>query len=88
MSRHCPFPVRLSDNRCCYRSGTAPGFSLSLLLVALLTGYAGFSEAAPASAQGNTPPATVEKVQPYVGWAKGCWWRRGLVCPQPSSTRR
>lgn len=79
MSRHCPFPVQLSDNRRCYHAGSAPGFSLSLLLLALLTGYAGFSEAAPASTQGNTPPATVEEVQPYVGWAKG----RLLVAPRP-----
>lgn len=80
MPHHCPFPVLLSDNRCCYRSGTAPGFSLSLLLVALLTGYAGFSEAAPvtASTPGINPPATVEKSQPFVGWARG----RLLVAPR------
>ncbi len=38
MSHHCPFPVRLSDNRCGYRAGSAPGFTLSLALVAALSG--------------------------------------------------
>lgn len=47
MSRQCPFPVQLSDNRRCYRSGSAPGFTLALLLVALLAGYAGHGQAAP-----------------------------------------
>lgn len=78
MPHHCPFPVQLSDSRRCYRSGSASGFSLSLLLLALLAGYAGFSEAAPASAQGNKPPAVVEKAAPYVGWARG----RLLVAPR------
>lgn len=82
MPHHCPFPVQLSDTRRCYRSGSASGFSLSLLLLALLTGYAGFGEAAPApasaSAQGNKPPAAVEKAAPYVGWARG----RLLVAPR------
>ncbi len=41
------FPVRSTDNRCCYRRGSAPGFSLALALVAALSGYAGFSHAAP-----------------------------------------
>jgi len=80
MPHHCPFPVQLSDHRRCYRSGSASGFSLSLLLLALLAGYAGFGEAAPASAsaQGNKPPAVVEKAAPYVGWARG----RLLVAPR------
>jgi|GEM_PF-6122888 len=52
MSRQCPFPVQLSDNRRCYRSGSAPGFTLALLLVALLAGYAGHGQAAP------PPPVT------------------------------
>jgi hypothetical protein len=49
MPRHCPVPVEFSDTRCCYRAGSAPGFTLSLLLIAVLAGYAGFSEAAPLS---------------------------------------
>ena len=49
MSRQCPFPVQLSDNRRCYRSGNAPGFTLVLLLIALLAGYAGHGQAAPAT---------------------------------------
>ncbi|OJW44373.1 MAG: serine protease [Thiobacillus sp. 65-1059] len=50
------------------------------MLLALLAGYAGFGEAAPASAsaQGNKPPAVVEKAAPYVGWARG----RLLVAPR------
>ena len=47
MPRQCQFPVQCSDNRCCYRSGTKPGFVLGLALVAGLSGYAGFSQAAP-----------------------------------------
>lgn len=74
MPRHCPFPVHPSDTRRSYRAGSAPGFALSVLLVALLTGYAGFSEAAPQSG----PPATVAKAQAYAGYAKG----RLLVAPR------
>jgi len=47
MSHHCPFPVRSTDSRSCYRAGNAPGFILCLALVAALSGYAGFSLAAP-----------------------------------------
>ena len=69
MPRHCPFPVKLSDNRRCYRTGSAPGFSLSLLLVAVLAGYAGFSEAAPLSAQGNSPSPALEQTRTHGGSA-------------------
>lgn len=48
MSRHCPFPVRSTDSRSSYRAGSAPGFTLCLALVAALSGYAGYSDAAPA----------------------------------------
>ena len=37
MSHQCPFPVHSSDNRCGYRAGSAPGFTLSLALVAALS---------------------------------------------------
>lgn len=47
MSHQCPFPVRSTDNRCSYRTGSAPGFTLCLALVAALSCYAGFSQAAP-----------------------------------------
>jgi len=47
MSHQCPFPVRSTDNRCGYRAGSAPGFTLSLALVAFLSGYASLSDAAP-----------------------------------------
>jgi hypothetical protein len=46
MSHQCPFPVRSTDNRRCYRTGSAPGFTLCLALVAALSCYAGFSQAA------------------------------------------
>lgn len=71
MSHHCPFPVRSSDNRRGYRTGSAPGFTLSLALMAALSGYAGISEAAPAV----EIPASSGTV---VGWAKG----RLLVGPR------
>lgn len=84
MLHHCPFPVRSTDSRRGYYTGSAPGFTLGLALVAALSGYAGLSHAAPsANAQGNKPtalPSTApDKVQPYVGWAKG----RLLVAPRP-----
>ena len=50
MSHHCPFPVRSTDSRRCYRTGSAPGFTLCLALVAALSGYAGYSHAVPALA--------------------------------------
>jgi hypothetical protein len=50
MSRHCPFPVRSTDSRSSYRAGSAPGFTLCLALVAALSGYAGYSQAEPATA--------------------------------------
>jgi len=78
MSHQCPFPVRSTDNRRSYRTGSAPGFTLGLALVAALSGYAGFSHAAAFSVQGNKPPVTVAKAQPYAGWAKG----RLLVAPR------
>jgi hypothetical protein len=47
MSHQCPFPVRATDTRRCYRTGSVPGFTLSLTLVAILSGYAGLADAAP-----------------------------------------
>lgn len=62
MPRQCPFPVRSSDSRGFYRSGTVPGVALGLALAAALLGYAGFSHAAPslnpiaaAAAAADTP---------------------------------
>lgn len=78
MPHHCPFPVESSDNRRCYRSGSAPGFSLSLLLVAVLAGYAGLGEAAPLTAGSVPVAAEAEVTQPYLGWARG----RLLVSPR------
>ena len=46
MSRQCPFPVRSTDNRRCYRTGAAPGFALGLAVVAALSCFGGFSHAA------------------------------------------
>lgn len=83
MSHQCPFPVRSTDSRGSYRAGTAPGFILSLTLIAVLTGYASLSDAAPAApaqakqaavSNGESP---VSKGGP-IGWAKG----RLLVAPR------
>lgn len=49
MPRQCQFPVQFSDNRRCYRASTAPGFVISVALVAALAGYVGVSHAAPAT---------------------------------------
>ena len=46
LAHHCPFPVRSTDSRRCYRTGSMPGFTLCLALVAALSGYASFSHAA------------------------------------------
>ncbi len=75
MPHHCPFPVRSTDTRRSYRTGSAPGFTLCLALVAALSGYVGLSRAAPAA----QPMAAPAQVQPYAGWAKG----RLLVAPRP-----
>jgi subtilisin family serine protease len=75
MSHQCPFPVRSSDNRFGYRTGSTPGFTLSLALVAALGGYAGISDAAPAAAAQANAPASSGAV---LGWAKG----RLLVGPR------
>jgi thermitase len=72
MSHQCPFPVRASDTRRCYRTGSVPGFTLSLTLVAILSGYAGLADAAPAV---NDPTISSGGV---VGYAKG----RVLVAPR------
>lgn len=73
MSRHRPFSVHLSATHRAERHGTAR-LGLSLVAAALLATYAAPGEAAPQA----TPPATVAKAQPYVGWAKG----RLLVAPR------
>lgn len=78
MSRHCPFPVRLSDNRCSYRSGSVPGYTLTLALVAALSGYAGLSEAAPVA---NDTAISVGKT---MGYAKG----RLLAAPRAGVSRK
>lgn len=73
MSRHRPFSVHLSATHRAERHGTAR-LGPSLVAAALLATYAALGEAAPQA----TPPATVAKAQPYVGWAKG----RLLVAPR------
>lgn len=62
MSRHCPFPVRSTDSRSSYRAGSAPGFTLCLALVAALSGYAGYSHAAPAAAGGSLDAPAAQAV--------------------------
>lgn len=56
MSHNCLFPVRSTDSRHCYRTGSGLGFTLSLTLVAILAGYAGLSPAASV----NKPDKTIE----------------------------
>jgi len=77
MSHNYPFPVRSTDSRLCYRTGSGPGFTLTLALVAALSGYAGLSDAAPANklANASSTPVTSNAI---VGWAKG----RLLVAPR------
>lgn len=59
MPHHCPFPIHSTDNRRCYRTGSTPGFVLSLAAIASLLCYAGFSHAAPpASAPAITQAAS------------------------------
>ncbi|MFP5410198.1 MAG: S8 family serine peptidase [Gammaproteobacteria bacterium] len=81
MSHQCPFPVRSTDSRRCYRTGNASGFTLVLALIAGLSGYAGLSEAAPA-AQAQRPAAPNAELPASaggpVGWARG----RLLVAPR------
>lgn len=73
MHHHCPFPVRSTDARRSYRTGSVPGFTLSLALIAALSGYASLSEAAPA------PKAQVPASSgAAIGWAKG----RVLAAPR------
>jgi len=78
MSHQCPFPVRASDTRRCYRTGSVPGFTLSLTLVAILSGYAGLADAAP---QVKEIPAPTET---FAGYAKG----RLLAAPTAGSSSR
>jgi hypothetical protein len=66
MSHQCPFPVRASDTRRCYRTGNATGFALSLALIAALLGYAGLSDAAPAAASESSVSSGA-----VLGWAQG-----------------
>jgi hypothetical protein len=77
MSHQCPFPVHTSDTRRCYRTGSVPGFTFSLTLVAILLGYAGLSDAAP-----TKKPSPVSEIPAagdgVVGYAKG----RLLVAPR------
>jgi hypothetical protein len=84
MPHHCPFPVRSTDARCSYRTGTAPGFALTLALLAVLSGYASLSDAAlPAWAQDPASDGAA------IGWAKDrllavpCAGLSDKACPQP-----
>jgi hypothetical protein len=47
MSRHTPFPIRSTDNRRSYHTGSAAGFAVVLAVVAGIAGYAGASHALP-----------------------------------------
>lgn len=80
MPHQCPFPVRSNDNRSSYRTGSAPGFTLTLALVAALTGYAGFSHGAPVGQSASSAAVSEHPVSAgaVVGYAKG----RLLVAPR------
>lgn len=73
MSNHCPFPVRSTDNRSCYRSGSTLGFTLGLALMMALSGYAGSSHAdAYSIAPDNEPEGNVTTTRSlahsYLDW--------------------
>ena len=59
MPNQCPFPVRSTDSRRCYRAGGLPGCTLGLALIAALLGYAGFSHGAPLASGADAPAAAV-----------------------------
>jgi hypothetical protein len=73
MPHHCPFPVRSADSRRCYHTGSAPGFTLGLALVAALSGYAGLNHAdsylIPKDHEPTVSLATpISMPQPFMGW--------------------
>ena len=73
MPHHCPFPVRSTDSRRCYRTGSAPGFTLCLALVAILAGYAGLSHADFSLIPANNVPTvsfamSLSTASPYIVW--------------------
>jgi hypothetical protein len=59
MPNQCPFPVRSTDSRRCYRAGGVPGCTLGLALIAALLGYAGFSHAMPVAQQADIRTAPI-----------------------------
>ncbi len=67
MSHHCPFPVRSTDSRRSYHTGTVPGFTLTLALVAALSGYASLSDAASAPARSGTVVVDTDEPAQFYG---------------------
>lgn len=57
MSRQCPFPVRSTDSRCGYRTGSLPGLTFSLALIAALACFAGVGHAADPAPTAVSAPA-------------------------------
>lgn len=78
MSHQCPFPVFSTDSRRSYHVGAAPGFALTLALVAALGGFAGLAEAAPAAPSTLKNAGKPETSPAILGYAKG----RLLVAPR------
>lgn len=80
MPRNCPFPVRSTDSRGCYRTGSNVGFTLSLTLAAVLSGYAGLNHAAPVNTPVNAGKMNEIPMSKgaSLGWAQG----RLLVAPK------
>lgn len=64
MSHQCPFPVRSTDNRRCYRAGSVPGCALGLALIAALLGYASFGHAAAPTPSDACHAQTFERAAP------------------------
>ena len=64
MPHQCPFPVRSTDNRRCYRAGSIPGCALGLALIAALLGYASFGHAASPAPSDALYAQTFERVAP------------------------
>ena len=63
MSHQCPFPVRSTDSRCGYRTGSLPGLAFSLALIAALTCFAGVSHAGGLTASQAASPIPVIDAQ-------------------------
>jgi hypothetical protein len=69
MSRHTPFPIRSTDNRRSYHTGSAAGFAVVLAVVAGVAGYAGASHALPMGETTDSRTTTIQldPIMPDIG---------------------